>query len=1221
MMAGGAEPSLEQRASRLFDRLETAPQPEDRRQALDALSAMVSEHAVRLSGAEAVGVLLRALADADDVEMKRDVLDVLVDLLDPKVPSSDLAAAAAKAAHNLDAVLEDPSAIVAILGCLELEDQRLRYNAIQLMLVVLAAERGRVQGFLLSNPMGAAAATDLLSDRREVVRNHALLLLAELTKGSTEIGRFVAFQGAFDRLLEIVEEEAEEGGSIILHDALALIATLLVRNPATQRLFAETGGVQKLLPFLSSDTTDAATAKFAPKQLTGSQVRVCEVLSALVDEPLAASDGAPLALDGSARACRALLGSAGIVAALAQLATSATTATEPALRSAAMRALCGAIRAHEPNQQLLLGLHVAIPPARTESAPLRLLNLGLRASTRAAAEPPLRVLRALLDGSAHAQLHLAASLAPVPTGLSAGAPTAAGGAAGAAGGGVGGVLAPSFCRTLALVLVGGAAPSATQAQLAAAVIASLVRGNKDVKELLMRMPVEPSLDDTATAQPHGAARVDGAEGALPTAASAGMLGRICARVLAVARPAAESADDAELDMPRAAHALALLRSMADFADGSARAVALILGWPALLPALVDIAAGGVASEQPALAGADADTAAAAPARASRPPLPLAANADAAMHIRGAAATVLGRCLLHTDDEKGPISARALLELLHRRLGLDSLLESLERVRTSPQLVAASRASGAPGGASARAPFPSAADAEQIDAVILPCVGPLPLFSAADAAALSATRDGVQDAILQLYAAAASPLPGAPAQPAKPHEHSVEPPAAAPALEAERAEGGVPGNGAAADADAAQRGDAARMDGPATVGVEGLPRVHAAESGLPGTDGACDQLALSYKQLIREQDEQLSAAREAVARAAAAQDDATTAAALHFADARRSLIGVRALRDALDDSDAELTAALAARGARAPDGAMGAASREAAAVSSASASAQASVAVAEAAVATDSEQLLPTDSECLRADEADSEAASAVARAEAVAASAVARAALLDAALAEARETAARLRADAASADAQLAAERARLEAARGAGSAAAEHAAGAAASRTHGEDARAQMLAAQLAADVEAADQRCVAANASASEHARRAEQAEIELEAARAAKAAALDDAASARARAGSLAAQLDEARALADAASREAERARSEAAAIGARLAEAAAAQAATERALSAKAEALEALAAEHEECLCCLAEQDMHCTALQEQLALHGLSAPFPATPGETPTLSVS
>lgn len=271
-MAGGAEPSLEQRASRLFDRLETAPQPEDRRQALDALSAMVSEHAVRLSGAEAVGVLLRALADADDVEMKRDVLDVLVDLLDPKVPSSDLAAAAAKAAHNLDAVLEDPSAIVAILGCLELEDQRLRYNAIQLMLVVLAAERGRVQGFLLSNPMGAAAATDLLSDRREVVRNHALLLLAELTKGSTEIGRFVAFQGAFDRLLEIVEEEAEEGGSIILHDALALIATLLVRNPATQRLFAETGGVQKLLPFLSSDTTDAATAKFAPKQLTGSQV-------------------------------------------------------------------------------------------------------------------------------------------------------------------------------------------------------------------------------------------------------------------------------------------------------------------------------------------------------------------------------------------------------------------------------------------------------------------------------------------------------------------------------------------------------------------------------------------------------------------------------------------------------------------------------------------------------------------------------------------------------------------------------------------------------------------------------------------------------------------------------------------------------------------------------------------------------------------------------------
>ena len=45
-------------------------------------------------------------------------------------------------------------------------------------------------------------------------------------------------------------------------------------------------------------------------------------------------------------------------------------------------------------------------------------------------------------------------------------------------------------------------------------------------------------------------------------------------------------------------------------------------------------------------------------------------------------------------------------------------------------------------------------------------------------------------------------------------------------------------------------------------------------------------------------------------------------------------------------------------------------------------------------------------------------------------------------------------------------------------------------------------------------------------------------------------------------------------------------------------------------------EALKTEREELLCCVAEQDLHCTALQEQLVQHGVPLPLPATPGETP-----
>lgn len=304
MMSG--EGGGEDKLARLFEALDGAPQPEDRRQALSALGEMASEQAVRVRGAEWVGVLLRVLAGAEDVETRREVVDVLDDLLDPKVPSSDLAAAAAKSAHNMDALLEEPGAVHAILGCLEQDDQRTRYGTIQLMLRVLGAERGRVQGCVLANPMGAAAATELLSDRREVVRNDGLLLLAELAAGSAEICRLVAFQGAFDRLLEIVQAEAEEGGSVILDDALGLARTLLLANPPCQRLFVESGGVEQLLPLLCAEPADPLTAQFAPKQLTASQVRAQAggrpVAAAL--RPCAAPRNAKRAPPGSPRVPR-----------------------------------------------------------------------------------------------------------------------------------------------------------------------------------------------------------------------------------------------------------------------------------------------------------------------------------------------------------------------------------------------------------------------------------------------------------------------------------------------------------------------------------------------------------------------------------------------------------------------------------------------------------------------------------------------------------------------------------------------------------------------------------------------------------------------------------------------------------------------------------------------------------------------------------------------------
>ena len=46
---------------------------------------------------------------------------------------------------------------------------------------------------------------DVLVDAREVLRNDALLLLIQLTKGHANLQKIVAFENAFDKLCDIIE--------------------------------------------------------------------------------------------------------------------------------------------------------------------------------------------------------------------------------------------------------------------------------------------------------------------------------------------------------------------------------------------------------------------------------------------------------------------------------------------------------------------------------------------------------------------------------------------------------------------------------------------------------------------------------------------------------------------------------------------------------------------------------------------------------------------------------------------------------------------------------------------------------------------------------------------------------------------------------------------------------------------------------------------------------
>uniref|UniRef100_A0A7N8Y125 General vesicular transport factor p115 n=1 Tax=Mastacembelus armatus TaxID=205130 RepID=A0A7N8Y125_9TELE len=101
--------------------------------------------------------------------------------------------------------------------------------------------------WLIYLPMGELM--DLLADSREVIRNDGLLLLQQLTKGNAAIQKIVAFENAFERLLDIITEEGSSDGGIVVEDCLLLLLNLLKNNSSNQNFFKEGSYIQRMKPW------------------------------------------------------------------------------------------------------------------------------------------------------------------------------------------------------------------------------------------------------------------------------------------------------------------------------------------------------------------------------------------------------------------------------------------------------------------------------------------------------------------------------------------------------------------------------------------------------------------------------------------------------------------------------------------------------------------------------------------------------------------------------------------------------------------------------------------------------------------------------------------------------------------------------------------------------------------------------------------------------------
>uniref|UniRef100_A0A3Q3VWT7 General vesicular transport factor p115 n=1 Tax=Mola mola TaxID=94237 RepID=A0A3Q3VWT7_MOLML len=253
--AAGPQPSGAETIQKLCDRVASSTLLEDRRDAVRALKSLSKKYRMEV-GTQAMDHLINILqTDRSDSEILGYALDTLYNILcNDEEEEQGIEPPSTKQADDLgaqftDQFIQDPEHVTLLLTLLEEFDFHVRWPGVKLLTALLKNQGVQVQGIILVSPMGVSRLMDLLADSREVIRNDGLLLLQQLTKSNAAIQKIVAFENAFERLLDIITEEGSSDGGIVVEDCLLLLLNLLKNNSSNQNFFKEGSYIQRMKPW------------------------------------------------------------------------------------------------------------------------------------------------------------------------------------------------------------------------------------------------------------------------------------------------------------------------------------------------------------------------------------------------------------------------------------------------------------------------------------------------------------------------------------------------------------------------------------------------------------------------------------------------------------------------------------------------------------------------------------------------------------------------------------------------------------------------------------------------------------------------------------------------------------------------------------------------------------------------------------------------------------
>ncbi|XP_059503227.1 general vesicular transport factor p115 isoform X2 [Stegostoma tigrinum] len=280
--SAGPQPSGAETVQKLCDRVASSTLLEDRRDAVRALKALSKKYRLEV-GSQAMEHLVNVLqTDRSDSEIIGYALDTLCNLISNEVEEEEPEENVQKtnsedlAGQFAEIYIKQQDNLALLLSLLEEFDFHVRWPAVKLLTALLKNQGPQVQQIILVSPMGVSRMMDLLADSREVIRNDGLLLLQQLTKANAAIQKIVAFENAFERLLDIITEEGMSDGGIVVEDCLLLLLNLMKNNSSNQNFFKEGSYIQRMKPWfeVAEDNSGWSAQKVTNLHLMLQLVRV-----------------------------------------------------------------------------------------------------------------------------------------------------------------------------------------------------------------------------------------------------------------------------------------------------------------------------------------------------------------------------------------------------------------------------------------------------------------------------------------------------------------------------------------------------------------------------------------------------------------------------------------------------------------------------------------------------------------------------------------------------------------------------------------------------------------------------------------------------------------------------------------------------------------------------------------------------------------------------------